>query len=163
MPLTYADSEKQFEVTVKTPIDLDRGVMLCRSNDSQMDIYMYLDDPGRYYNAAGKEVGEHLAEIAGFQTDRFRKERLIREKMKATEEAIRSQIEAEVYGERVFVKEVGDYRLVQVGSLGYHRIEDKDGIVLTKKLLTLAEADKLLAALVPDEYLPEGVSRASEE
>lgn len=119
-------------------IDFDRGVQIQRQNldNGGMYIYMYIDTPGVYLNAHGKEVPEALAREVGFDVDKHRKARIKREKMSE----YMNQVEAELEmlseaGEEVVLHELGGYKVVQIN-------EDSANVFTT-------EGDKLNSVALP--------------
>ena len=146
-PLSRLEEDKQYDVEIIAPIDLDRGVELRFHEKSGMEVWMYVDEPGVYLDSSGKEVPEQLAALVGYPIEKHRKERLIRQKMADTERAMRQQLAQETQGEKKIVQSRGGYVIVAVGDLGYHQVEDADGTVLSKKLMPLAEAKFLLDVL----------------
>lgn len=79
-------------VTVKKSpgVDLDRGCyMRALENYAEVglsgpiSVWMYADELGIYYDSHGRELPEAVAAAAGFDTTRFRDERLKRERIAA--------------------------------------------------------------------------------
>lgn len=120
-------------------VDAPGGVTIMRqkTNDGGMYIYMYNSQPGTYLNAHGKEIPEALAAEVGFPVDKFRKERIKREKMAQ----YMSQIEAELEmlssdGEEVVLHEGNGYKIVAVN-------EDSANVFTS-------EGDKLNTTVLPN-------------
>jgi hypothetical protein len=63
-------------------LDLNRGVKT-RFHPNGMKVSMYLDDPGTYLDDLGKPFPDELAKQAGFDLDKWRKEKLKLQKLAA--------------------------------------------------------------------------------
>lgn len=139
-------------------IDYDRGVMKMDDAATGVSVYMYLDDPGRYLNAHGTEVGVDLARRAGFDVDKQVKERQLKKRLAEAYAKIHSEMQM---GEasRIVVREKGGFAIRDIG-LGRHELVSPDGDVLTdpEKPLPLEQANALLDQLVPDEKVEEAVA-----
>lgn len=126
-------------------VDPDRGYMMRDHGRLGINIYMYVDDPGVYMTYHGHTVPEQLAKEAGFEVDRFAKERLRRERMAAAAKAIEAELADGGVVEEV-VAEKGDFKMIHIG-LGRYQIVDKDKQVLTEAPLTKELAEGLLDSL----------------
>lgn len=121
-----------------------------------IEVYMYLDMPGVYYNSFETEVAESLAEAAGFDVAKYAKARKKRELMAIAMKGIEHQLEMQEENppEKEVVEERGGFAIVHIG-MDRHIIEDPDGGKLVDKPLTLAEAEAALNQLVPIDGDPE--------
>jgi len=133
-------------------IDYDRGVFIRTATDLGMDIFMYRDEPGKYLNAHGHEVGEELAKMAGFDTVRFAIQRRRKEAMSAAARAVDAELLAtEAIEHKTVVKVKNGYSIVALTS-GRHQVKDPEGNVLTQGVvLTLEMAEKVLDSIVTSE------------
>lgn len=126
-------------------IDVDRGCEIRRTPEG-VSVFMYIDQPGVFYNEHGVEVGAKAAQMAGFAVDTLLRERKKREAILAAGKTI-----AESYQEteREVVAESGDYRIVHIGSERYN-VEFSDGSVMNLNgPVSLAVAQKIMEALQP--------------
>lgn len=130
-------------------IDYDRGVVIRQMASTGMDVYMYVEEPGVFLDAFGREVPESIAREAGFNTERLSKERLKRERMKAAFDQISAEIDTSDRIEEV-IAERGDYKIVSIG-LGRHQVRDSEGNTLTSTPVPLEVAQRLFDALVPEQ------------
>lgn len=128
-------------------IDYDRGVMM-NVHPSNVEVYMYLDDPGVYLSAHGTPVTEDFARGAGFDVVEQTKKRQVKERMKVAMTRINAELELAA-SEKVVVMERNGFKLVDLG-LDRHQVESPDGLVLNKDPLPLAQAKTLLEALTPE-------------
>lgn len=109
-------------------IDYNRGVVKRIHGASGVSVYMYKDDPGVFLNQHGGPVDEALAEAAGFDVERFTKERTRKDRLAEAERLINEELGLSK-GRKVVETRAG-YSLVDVGAAGFV-IEDPDGLVLT--------------------------------
>lgn len=145
-----------FDDSIKAPkmggparaIDYDRGVIINVHKQTGMDVFMYLDTPGVYLNAHGGEVSEKLASEAGYDTVRWGKQRLIRERTADAHARIKEELE-EAASQRRVVAERNGFQILDLG-LGRHQVLH-DGEVLTKEVLPLDLAEELLEQLAPSQ------------
>lgn len=128
-------------------IDVDRGVLMRYLEGTGIQVYMYVDEPGVFLNAFGKEVSEDLAKQAGFDVERLSRERVKRERMKAAFAAIEAEIDNSEAKENV-VEERDGFRLIDIG-LGRYMIKDPEGASLNPVPVTEQIAKKLFDQLVP--------------
>jgi hypothetical protein len=130
-------------------IDYDRGVLIKTHPSMGMDIYMYVDTPGVYLNAFGTEVPMELATASGYDTERFGKEKIKRERMKLAMASIEAELElADKQEKQEVVYSKGDFKVVDIG-LGRHFVQDPDGNRLTTQAIPLEQAKVLVDQLVP--------------
>lgn len=131
-------------------INLDRGAMTCSHPSLGIAIYMYMDDPGVYLTEHGNVLtnGEVLAKEAGFETEKFAKQRKIMLAQKhATEQIMREFDESET---KVLVERAG-FKIMDIG-LDRCNVLSPDGDLLnTKGPMPLAQAQILLEHLAPKE------------
>lgn len=107
------------------PIDLDRGVMICTLPGAKMDIFMYLDQPGVYFDCHGNPVPEGLARAAGFPVETLAKKRRMAEEMEKTKALIEAKLQiaktSEVYAEK------DGYKVVHFPETGMAVVESGAG------------------------------------
>lgn len=104
------------------------GGVIIRTNPTlNMDVYMYLDDPGVYLNVYGKPVPPALAAEAGFDIGRWEKARKKKQAFlvfKSEQEAIEAADESE--DARKVVAESDGFSLIEL-PLGRGTIIGPDG------------------------------------
>lgn len=131
-------------------IDVNRGVMI-QKHPSMGLVYMYIDTPGVYLNAFGKEVPDAVAKGAAYDVETLGKERLKRERMAEAMTAIEIELELAITAdEETVLWERGGYRVVKL-ALGNAHVYDDDGNKLTPIPIPEKEAKLLLDHLVPEE------------
>lgn len=130
----------------RATINFDRGVIFAEDPASKVNVYMYVDEPGIYRNAFEHIVSDDLARAAGFDVEKYAKDRLYRERMAAAKEAI--EVELSKASEVVEVEERGGFKVLDIG-LGRHNVTDPEGRVLNAEPLPKDIASALLKRLVP--------------
>lgn len=131
-------------------IDYDRGVIISQHKASGMDVFMYVDTPGVYLNAFGAPVSDQLAKEAGYDVEKFGKDKLKRERMAKAMTAIEAELAiADEVGKKNVVEEKGGFKIVDMG-VGRHYVEDPDGNRLNSVPLPVEQARVLLTQLVVD-------------
>lgn len=126
-------------------IDYDRGVLIRIHEKTGVDVNMYVDSPGVYLSNHGTPVSESLAAEAGFDVERHRREKIIRERTSEAEEAIRKELAQGEATRRVVIEKDG-FKVLDLG-LGRHQLLSPTGDVLTTQMLPLKVAQDLLEAL----------------
>jgi hypothetical protein len=131
-------------------IDLDRGVhMRTNAQAGGIQIYMYVDQPGVYYDPFGNEVPDVLAEGAGFDVSLLAKQRKLKEMKEKAVAAITEEFEkADIVGKEVVVRSRGGFTLVDLGA-ERHIIKDQDGNSINPVPLPRSQADLVLDQLTP--------------
>ena len=131
-------------------IDYDRGVIISQHKASGMDVFMYVDTPGVYLNAFGTPVSDQLAKEAGYDVEKFGKDKLKRERMAKAMTAIEAELAiADEVGKKNVIEEKGGFKIVDLG-VGRHYVEDAEGNRLNSIPLPVEQARVLLAQLVVD-------------
>lgn len=105
-------------------IDLNRGVRMSKDHVTQLEVYMYFDDPGVYLTPQGHPVPEEVARSAGFDVDVYKKAHDKKSRMADFQAMLDSE-----YGdaaERVVLEERDGYKLVEVGTLGNVMVIDDE-------------------------------------
>ncbi len=127
-------------------IDLNRGVQCCREKQSGTYVYMYIDTPGVYLSELGEPLTEDFARSAGFDVEKFRKERQKAEKLAAATKAIEAEL-----GDKpgTVLREAAGYKLMAL-PLDRAEIVDPDGHKVTEAPLSTAAAKVFFQALVKD-------------
>lgn len=127
-------------------IDYDKGVLINTHPGTGMDVFMYVQQPGKYLTAHGKDVPDKIAAEAGYNVEQLAKERLRMER-KAQASAI---IDKELSDDASTLEECVDnrngFRLVSIG-MGRHNVKDPDGNVLNSHPLPKESAEKLFDAM----------------
>lgn len=142
-------------------IDVDRGVTMRqivrfdKSNPHKFEadatyggmiVYMYKDDPGKYYDVHGKPLPEGIAEKAGFPVSRLAKMRKKREAMQAFEQKLRNELAAEM-DEEVVLAEAGDWKVVAMPMDRAKVVDKETGEAVTAVPMPQADALALLKHL----------------
>lgn len=114
-----------------------------------IEVFMYLDLPGVYYNSFELPVSDELAARAGFDIVKYGKMKKRREQLAIAMQAIDADLEMQDYSEaREIIEERRGIKLVHIG-LGRHILEDPEGGKLVNRPLTLEEGKMALEGLVP--------------
>lgn len=130
-------------------VDYNRPLIKMADKATGIEVYMYLDLPGVYYNSYELPVSETLAASAGFDIVKFGKMKKRREQLALAMEAIDMDLEMQDFNEaHEIVLERGGFSVVNIG-LGRHIIKDPEGGKLVDRPLTLEEAKAALEKLVP--------------
>ena len=132
----------------ESKIDLDRGVIKS-IHPTGVAVHMYLDAPGEYLSIHGTRMSETLAAEAGFDTEKFAKQRKFKALKAQAEAKIKAEIEAEEEMSKVVLSR-GGFSIVDIG-VGRFQVVGEDGVPVHKEPLSRELADKLFAGLVPDE------------
>lgn len=131
-------------------IDYDRGVIIRSHAISGMDVYMYVDEPGRYLTAHGTEVPEQIAKEAGYDVEKLAKDRVRKERKIQATEAIDRELSDEQNVVEDVVAERNGFKLVSIG-LGRHHLKDPEGNQLTGQSLPYESGMKLLDSMAGKE------------
>ena len=132
-----------------TKVDYNRPLIKKIDQSTGIEVYMYMDLPGVYYNTFESQVSEALAASAGYDVALFGKQKRRREQLVVAMDAIDAQLDLqEDNGQKEVVVDRGGFSVVHIG-LGRHIIEDQDGGKIVDRPLTLDEAKAALEKLVP--------------
>lgn len=142
-------------------IDYNRGVHK-QKTVTGIEVYMFLDEPGVYYSAQGSQLPEEVASEAGFPIDKWRKLRLKKERTVAFNKALEEELEIEGQATKKVIKEREGWA-ISTSGFGKFFIEDPDGMVISNRTLTKAEAEKIFDKLVPPPIEAKGKKSLSEE
>jgi hypothetical protein len=127
-------------------IDYDRGVLINTHPTLGFDVYMYVDDPGKYLTVHGKAIPKEIAKAAGYDVDRFEKERIRKERRdQALEQIDKDLLEAADVQESE-EKELNGWKLINIGMGRYH-VADPDGNKVTPQPITQEQGLKLLSQM----------------
>jgi hypothetical protein len=130
-------------------IDVDAGYSIKELPDGTR-IFMHKAHPGTYLNASGEEISEAIAKQAGFDTERYRRERTRSDKMAEAQAVIEQELTAhQATPEASVVAERNGYRLLDVGYSRFQVTLD-DGTPVTPKAVTLPLARSIFAKLAPE-------------
>lgn len=127
-------------------IDYDRGVIIQTEPGTGMDVFMYIDSPGKFINAHGSAVPDKIAAAAGYDVEKLGKERLRRERKAAANAIIDKELNDDNELDEKDVKEFEGWKVVSIG-LGRHNVKDPDGNVLNAMHLPLEGAMRLFEAM----------------
>ena len=130
-------------------VDVNRGVMFMVHQATGMYVYMYIDTPGEYFNVHCSPVTEKMASEAGFEIEKYAKEKLKRERLRAASDAIEAEIAIADKQQQVVVEECSGFTIVDIGYSRFN-VKDPDGNVLNTHPLSREIAVKLLENLVPE-------------
>jgi len=133
-------------------INLDRGVHMRSHPSMGMDVYMYVDDPGVYFDAHGNKLTSEIAEQAGFPVDDLDQKHRIKEALDAAQKQVMEQFGVAPKGP---VAERDGFKVLDLG-LGRYNVLGPDGSVLTKQPISKEHAMLLLDNLAPN---PEKVGK----
>lgn len=131
-------------------INYDDGVIINVHPGTGMDVFMYVDKPGAYLTAHGRDVPEAIAREAGFDVDRLSKEKLRRERKAQAGAIIDKELADDANTVEECVDEQNGFRLVSIG-LGRHNVKDPDGNILNTSPLPKESALRLFKAMTGDE------------
>lgn len=134
---------------MSSKIDLNRGVHCTRDRLTGMYIYMYIDTPGVYLSEHGTPVSEVLAKAAGFDTAKYAKERLRRERSAEFNSKLAAELDMlEHEDDEKVVYTVGGWKVIEVGA-GFASVKDPDGNRVTAAPIPVEAAKGLLDKIVP--------------
>lgn len=135
-------------------IDFDRGVHIRNHDQLNIQIFMYVDDPGVYLTKFGSSIPEVLAQEAGFDVGHLAKLRERKSRMAAAREQIEAELAAYDDGAETVKATKAGFTLVDIGGARYI-VRDADGHNLTGAPLNLEMGKKLL------DKLAESVTKAA--
>lgn len=107
-------------------IDYDRGVIINTHQLSGMDVFMYIDDPGKYLTAHSVAVSEAIAKEAGYDVEKLSKDRVKKSRKEQALELIDAELADDKDVREEVVGERNGFKLVTTG-LGRHHVVDPDG------------------------------------
>lgn len=135
-------------------INYDRGVKIRQDAQTGMEIFMYKDEPGIYYDSHGRRVKESLARQAGFDVDRYARMRRHQQKLADFHNALDDVEKLDLgLAKRAILRESNGYRLVGL-PLGRAVVEDMDGNQLCKPS-SKEMMEKLFRQLITDDFSSE--------
>lgn len=112
-----------------------------------LEVIMYKDQPGIYYDIHGNVVHENIAKMAGFPVDKLAKSKLYREKMAAVQKKLRAELEdIQMEEEQIVLAEAGDWRVIALPG-DRAKVIDKNDNNITPLPMPVAEAKALLRDL----------------
>lgn len=144
-------------------IDLDRGVMIRKAQGPNMKIFMYIDEPGVYYNVHGGEVPKDLAKLAGYDVEKYAKLKWKRDRMSEFQAQIERELEIENSEEpaKIIASEKG-FEVRAHGGLGAVDVFDPDGGKLNDRPITEAEGLLLLKFMAGEQPAPKNKGKAKD-
>jgi len=137
----------------KIDYDAPGGVLINVHGPTNVDVFMYLNNPGVYYSANGTVVSESLAAQAGYPVEKYAKQRQLRERMKIAQASIESELLLTAEEKKV-VREKDGFKVVALG-LGRHQVFAPDETLLTPAPIPEEQAFLLLDQLAPEPTTPE--------
>lgn len=142
-------------------IDYDRGVIINTHKTTGMDVFMYVDDPGKFLNAHSKAVSDELAAEAGFDVEKLGRDRVKKERKEQAVALIDAELADDKDVKEEVVAESNGYKIITTG-LGRHHVVDPDGNRLTNFPVMLDVATKLMNSMVsvePKGSKPEKIAK----
>lgn len=140
-------------------IDIDRGVSMRQvvKFESQhkflpdpayggLVVYMYKDDPGKYFDAHGRAVADAIAKIAGFDIERHAKMRRRNETMAEFARALDEELRTES-GDEVILASKGGWKVVALPMERAKIVDEDTGALVTAVPMTRDDALLLLDKL----------------
>jgi hypothetical protein len=141
-------------------IDVDRGVSIRQVTKFEnqykfapdpkyggLTVYMYVDEPGIYYDVHGRLVPEGLAQLAGFEVDKNAKLRNKREAMAKFEKRLAEELLIETDDEEVVIAAEGDWKVVALPMDRAKIVDISTGEAVTAVPMPRGDALVLLAHL----------------
>lgn len=149
-------------------IDVDRGVSMRqvvkfdKANPSKfmpdpayggMYVYMYKDDPGKYYDVHHRLLPEGIAKMAGFDVDTHAKARKFKEADEAFKEEMRKQLGMDSPSE-VILAQSGNWKVVELPMQRAKIVDIETGEAVTPVPMPQSDALALLKNLAgPEEVV----------
>lgn len=124
-------------------IDYDRGVIINVHQASGIDVFMYVDDPGKFLTAHGTPVTDILAKEAGYDVEKLAKDRVKKSRKEQALQMIDAELADDKDVKEDIVEEKNGWKIITTG-LGRHHLIDPDGNRLTSVPQPLEAAQKLL-------------------
>lgn len=144
-------------------IDLNRGVT-SRKHPAGVRIYMYLDEPGGYYDERGRAVNRKMARAAGFDVDRD----VINQEKNARLTQYRRELDAEFASRSAELDRAGEMSaqgdgiaVIPLGAGGFKVTVDERTV--TDHPVTIEEAEKLVEGYRDGEDPQDGEAPAAAE
>lgn len=131
-------------------IDYDQGVLINVHPGTGMDVFMYVDHPGKYLTAHNTPVPDQIAKEAGYDVERLAKEKLRMERKLQANAIIDKELSDDANTNEECVNSRNGFKLVSIG-MGRHLVKDPDGNTLNAHPLPKESAEKLLYAMAGDE------------
>ena len=130
------------------PLDLDRGVYIRLHSASGMQVAMYADTPGQYFDMNEKPVPVALAKSAGFDVLADQMAGMKAARLKDFQATLNKQFEDESARIARLASEGSKYAEIRAIAKDKYAIFDKEsGLRLTQFALTESEATDLLAEM----------------
>lgn len=144
-------------------IDVDRGVHIkqivkfdpknaVKFDPDQMyggiTVYMYVDEPGKYFDVHGRDVAIALAKRAGFDTDRLAKVRNRQLAVRKFESDLAKELALELDEEEVILAEKGSWKVRALPMERAQVIDIETNEPVTPAPMLRADAIRLLDELV---------------
>jgi hypothetical protein len=127
-------------------LDADKGLSIRRHEGTDQQLFMYKTEPGLYLNAFGNEVSEKIAREAGFDVEKFSRQRLRSERLADAAAIVDAEMAQADNKEAVKIAEHGGFAIMDVGFNRFV-LETSEGDRVTPRAVTLAVAQSLLSKL----------------
>lgn len=131
-------------------IDYDRGVIINVHKQTGMDVFMYVDSPGKFADAHGNPVPDSIAAESGYDTEKLGKERLRLERKRQANALIDKELADEADTVEKTLSERNGFKLVTIG-LGRHNVRDPEGNILNSQPMAKEPAQRLWAAMAGED------------
>lgn len=142
--VTQAATASQPNPDIK--IDLNRGVTYKKHNKG-IQVYMYKDDPGRFYDASGNIVSDSFAKTAGFDTRKLKAKGDIQRKINDLGGQLKKEYDS--LDQRAVLYENSGYKVLEA-SAKFADIIDESGKVMNVTPLLKKEAIDMLKSMTED-------------
>lgn len=154
-------------------IDVDRGVSMrqvVRFENTHkflpderyggLTVYMYKDEPGKYFDVHGNPVPDAIAKKAGYPVDKLAKARAKKEAMAKFEERLAQELALEA-DEEIIIAEAGDWKVIALPMDRAKVVDKETGAPVTAIAMSRTDALTFLEELVgTDEELKEAIKEA---
>lgn len=136
-------------------VDYDRGAIIQTHPGTGMDVFMYVDTPGKYFDAHLNAVPDNIAREANYNVEALAKERLRMERKLQASAIIDKEIADDDSLKEEIVSERNGFTVVTIGK-GRHNVKDPDGNILNAHPLPKEMAEKLFSAMAGVEEKSKG-------
>lgn len=125
-------------------IQRSRGCTI-RFHPNGFRVFMYKDEPGKWFDERGEEVTDKVAQRAGFDVETLRRERAKREKLEQYRQRVEQEFESKEQDvARLLSARTEGLEVKHIGA-GKYAIHDAEGVRLTQRALTKREAEELIS------------------
>lgn len=131
-------------------VDYDRGVLIKTHVSTGMDVFMYVDESGKYLSAHSRPVSDAIAKEAGYDIEKLAKDRLKMERKAHAMSLIDDELSDDKDVKEESVHERNGYRVITTG-LGRFHVLDPDNNRLTAAPVSKEIAMKLFNGMAGEE------------